>query len=44
MNKTTLTFEEIDDLLAILEMTHADQISGDLNALYDKLSEMRDEV
>jgi Na+/phosphate symporter len=49
MTQTTLTFEEIDTLLQLIEF-HDDwdevsEIMGrDINALYDKLSEMRDEV
>jgi len=49
MTLTTLTFEEIDTLLQLIEF-HDDwdevsEIMGrDINALYEKLSEMRDEV
>jgi len=49
MTQTTLTFEELDAILALIEF-HDDwdevsEIVGcDVSALYDKLSEMRDEV
>jgi hypothetical protein len=49
MTQTTLTFEEFDALLALIEF-HDDwdevsEIVGtDVPALYEKLSEMRDEV
>ena len=51
MTQTTLTFEELDALLALIEF-HDDEPAEELNervgtnvtALYDKLSEMRDEV
>lgn len=49
MTLTALTFEEIDTLLQLIEF-HDDwdevsEIMGrDINALYEKLSEMRDEV
>jgi len=49
MTQTSLTFEEIDALLALIEF-HDDweevsEIVGtDVDALYEKLSEMRDEV
>lgn len=49
MTTTSLTFEELDALLALIEF-HDDwdecsEIVGcDIPALYDKLSEMRDEV
>lgn len=49
MTLTSLTFEEIDTLLQLIEF-HDDwdevsEIMGcDINALYEKLSEMRDEV
>lgn len=49
MTQTTLTFEELDAILALIEF-HDDwdevsEIVGcDIHALYDKLSEMRDEV
>ena len=48
MTKTTLTFEELDALMAVLEMSDicamTETIGEDLNAIYEKLSEMRDEV
>jgi hypothetical protein len=49
MTLTSLTFEEIDALLALIEF-HDDwefvteRVGTDVNALYEKLSEMRDEV
>ena len=51
MTQTNLTFEELDALLALIEM-HDDEpaeelherVGTNLTALYDKLSEMRDEV
>lgn len=49
MTPTSLSFEEIDALLALIEF-HDDweevsEIVGtDVDALYEKLSEMRDEV
>jgi len=49
MTQTTLTFEELDALLALIEF-HDDWdevseiVGADVNVLYDKLSEMRDEV
>jgi hypothetical protein len=49
MTQTTLTFEELDAILALIEF-HDDWdevseiVGADVNALYDKLSEMRDEV
>ena len=49
MTTTSLTFEELDAILALIEF-HDDwdevsEIVGtDVSALYDKLSEMRDEV
>ena len=49
MTLTSLTFEELDALLALIEF-HDDwdevsEIVGtDVPALYEKLSEMRDEV
>lgn len=49
MTPTSLSFEEIDALLAFIEF-HDDweevsEIVGtDVDALYEKLSEMRDEV
>lgn len=46
---TTLTFEEIDALLALIELhDDMDELSDildiDVSELYEKLSEMRDEV
>jgi len=49
MTLTSLTFEELDALLALIEF-HDDWdevseiVGADVPALYDKLSEMRDEV
>ena len=49
MTLTSLTFEELDAILALIEF-HDDwsfvgeQLGVDVSALYDKLSEMRDEV
>lgn len=49
MTQTSLTFEEIDALLALIEF-HDDWeevseiVGADVDALYEKLSEMRDEV
>ena len=49
MTLTSLTFEEIDALLALIEF-HDDWdevseiVGADIPALYEKLSEMRDEV
>ena len=45
----TLTFEELDALLALIEFHDDwDEVSSimgiDITSLYDKLSEMRDEV
>ena len=49
MTLTTLTFEEIDALLAFIEyhddLDEVSEIVGiDVAVLYEKLSEMRDEV
>jgi hypothetical protein len=48
MAQTTLTFEEIDTLLAVLESSDwcylTELTETDIPALYDKLTEMRDEV
>jgi glutathionyl-hydroquinone reductase len=48
MTKTTLTFEELDALLAVLESSDwiylTELTEADIPALYDKLTEMRDEV
>ena len=49
MTQTTLTFEELDAILALIEF-HDDWdevseiVGADVPALYEKLSEMRDEV
>ena len=51
MTQMTLNFEELDALLALIEM-HDDEPAEEfhercgtnMTALYDKLSEMRDEV
>ncbi len=49
MTQTSLTFEELDALLALIEF-HDDWdecseiVGADIPSLYDKLSEMRDEV
>jgi len=49
MTQTTLTFEELDAILALIEF-HDDWdevseiVGADVSALYEKLSEMRDEV
>jgi len=48
MTLTSLTFKEIDALMAVLEMTDmirmTEIIGEDINEIYEKLSEMRDEV
>jgi hypothetical protein len=49
MTLTSLTFEEIDALLALIEFHDdwdfvSERVGTDVNALYDKLTEMRDEV
>jgi len=49
MTQTTLTFEELDAILALIEFHDdwsfvSEQLGADVSALYDKLSEMRDEV
>jgi hypothetical protein len=48
MTLTSLNFKEIDALLAVLEMTDllemTEIIGEDINEIYEKLSEMRDEV
>jgi len=49
MTLTSLTFEELDTLLSLIEfhddLNEVSEIMGvDVNALYEKLSEMRDEV
>jgi len=49
MTLTSLTFEEIDALLSLIEF-HDDweevsaRVGTDVDALYEKLSEMQDEV
>jgi hypothetical protein len=49
MTLTALTFEELDALLALIEFHDdwdevSERVGTDVNALYDKLSEMRDEL
>jgi hypothetical protein len=48
MTKTTLTFEELDALMAVLEMCDicamTEIIGEDLYTILEKLTEMRDEV
>jgi hypothetical protein len=48
MTKTTLTFEELDSLMAVLEMCDicamTEIIGEDLNAIHEKLADMRSEV
>ena len=48
MIKTTLTFEELDTLLAVLESSDwiylTELTETDISDLYDKLTEMRDEL
>ena len=48
MTKTTLTYEELDALLAVLESSDwcylTELTEADIPALYDKLTEMRDEL
>lgn len=48
MTLTTLTFEELDAILAMMEMHEwtmlAEHLDIDVEQLYDKISEMRDEV
>ena len=48
MNPTTLTFKELDSLLAIIESSDwcylTELTEADIPLLYDKLTEMRDEV
>jgi hypothetical protein len=45
---TTLTFEELDAILAVIEMHDwcmlSEHLDVDVEQLYDKISEMRDEV
>ena len=48
MTQTTLTFEELDAILALIEFHDWTEISEhldvDISLLYDKVSELRDEV
>jgi hypothetical protein len=49
MTLTSLTFEELDAILTLIEFHDdwsfvSEQLNVDVSALYDKLSEMRDEV
>jgi hypothetical protein len=48
MNPTTLTFKELDALLAIIESSNwcylTELTEADIPLLYDKLTEMRDEL
>ena len=49
MTQTTLTFEELDAILALIEFHDdwsfvSEKLDVDVSALYDKLSEMRDEL
>jgi hypothetical protein len=48
MTLTSLTFEELDAILAVIEMHDwtvlAEHLDIDVEQLYDKISEMRDEV
>ena len=48
MTQTTLTFEELDAILALIEFHDWTELSEhldvDISLLYDKVSEMRDEV
>jgi len=49
MEKVTLTFDELDALLALIEFhddwSEVSEIVGaDVSLIYDKLSEMRDEL
>jgi hypothetical protein len=49
MTKTTLTFEELDTILALIEFHDdwsfvSEKLNVDVSTLYDKLTEMRDEV
>jgi hypothetical protein len=49
MTFTALTFEELDALLALIEFHDdwsfvSEQLNVDVSTLYEKLSEMRDEV
>ena len=49
MTLTTLTFEELDAILALIEFHDdwsfvSEKLNIDVSELYEKLSEMRDEV
>jgi hypothetical protein len=48
MTLTTLTFEELDAILALIEFHDwielSEHLDVDIEQLYDKISEMRDEV
>lgn len=48
MTLTSLTFEELDTLLAVLDSSDwiylTELTESDIPSLYDKLTEMRDEV
>jgi hypothetical protein len=48
MTLTTLTFEELDAILAMIEMHDwcmlSEHLDIDVTVLYDKISEMRDQV
>jgi hypothetical protein len=49
MTLTSLTFEELDAILALIEFHDdwdevSEKLNVDVSALYEKLSEMRDEV
>jgi len=49
MTLTSLTFEELDAILALIEFHDdwdevSEKLDVNVSALYDKLSEMRDEV
>lgn len=48
MTLTTLNYEELDAILAMMEMHEwcmlAEHLEVDIEQLYDKISEMRDEV
>jgi len=48
MTLTTLTFEELDAILLMMEMHDwcvlSEHLDVDIEQLYDKISEMRDEV
>lgn len=48
MAQTTLTFEELDAILALIEFHDwielSEHLDVDIEQLYEKISEMRDEV